>query len=149
MLDFDTVVVSVAGIALSMWRIATVWTVRGSNSGGGEISASIQNVSGVHTVSYAVGSGSFPGVKRSGHGIKNPPQSSAEVNKRVELYLCSPSWPPWPVLGWTLHFYWMRHHDKPWHFDSRPQRFSSTKKAELWMHFRNNLVDHPLPLRIK
>ena len=30
------------------------------------------------------------------------PPSSAEVKERVELYICSPSGPSWPVLGWTL-----------------------------------------------
>jgi len=31
------------------------------------------------------------GVKRSGRGVDHPPPSSAEVKKRVELYLYSPS----------------------------------------------------------
>jgi hypothetical protein len=42
---------------------------------------------------------SFLGVKRLGRGIDHPPPSSAEVKERVELYLCSPSGPSWPVLG--------------------------------------------------
>ena len=46
---------------------------------------------------------SFPGVKRPGPGVDQPPQSSAEVKDRVELYFCSPSWPSWPVLGWTFY----------------------------------------------
>jgi hypothetical protein len=29
----------------------------------------------------------------------HPPQSSAEVKERVELYLCSTSRPSWPVIG--------------------------------------------------
>ena len=33
-----------------------------------------------------------------------PLLSSAEVEGRVELYICSPSGPSWPVLGWTLSF---------------------------------------------
>jgi hypothetical protein len=45
---------------------------------------------------------SFPGVKRQGRGVDHPPPSSAEIKERVELYLCSPSGPSWPVLGWTL-----------------------------------------------
>jgi hypothetical protein len=40
----------------------------------------------------AVGTGSFPGVKRSGRVIDHPPPSSAEVKERVEIYI-SPSWP--------------------------------------------------------
>jgi hypothetical protein len=38
-----------------------------------------------------MGTGAFPGVKRPGRGVKNPPRSSAEVKKGVELYLYSPS----------------------------------------------------------
>ena len=40
------------------------------------------------------------GVKRPGRGVDPP--SSAEVEGRVELYICSPSGPSWPVLGRTL-----------------------------------------------
>ena len=42
---------------------------------------------------------SFPGVKRPGRGVDQPPPSSAEVKERVELYLYSPSGPSWHVLG--------------------------------------------------
>ena len=49
--------------------------------------------------SFAMGTGSFPGVKRPGRGVNHPPLSSAEVKKRVHLYLYSPSGPSWPVLG--------------------------------------------------
>ena len=38
------------------------------------------------------------GVKRPGRGANHPP-SSAEIEGRVELYICSPSEPSWPVLG--------------------------------------------------
>jgi len=44
---------------------------------------------------------SFPGVKRPGRGVYHPPQSSAEVKERVELYLYTPSGSSWPVLGGT------------------------------------------------
>ena len=33
----------------------------------------------------------FPGVKRPGRGVDNPPVSSAEVKERVELHIYSPS----------------------------------------------------------
>jgi hypothetical protein len=36
------------------------------------------------------------------HGVDHPPSSSAEVKERVELYLCYPSGPLWPVLWWTV-----------------------------------------------
>jgi hypothetical protein len=59
-----------------------------------------------------MGTESFPGVRRTGRGIDHPPASSAEVKKRVELYLYSPSGPSWPVRGRplplpsTLFIYW-------------------------------------------
>jgi hypothetical protein len=44
----------------------------------------------------------FPGVRRPGRGVDYPPPSSAEVKKRVELYLFFPSGTSWPVLRWTV-----------------------------------------------
>ena len=64
-------------------------------------SAPVQTVPGAHPASYTTGTGSFPGVKRPGCGVDHPPSSSAEVDGRVELYICSPSGPSWPVLGRT------------------------------------------------
>ena len=46
-----------------------------------------------------------PGLSRgqSGRGVVlTTPTSSAEVEGRVELYICFPSGPSWPVLGWIL-----------------------------------------------
>ena len=37
--------------------------------------------------------GLFPGVKRPGRGLDHPPQSSAKVKERVELYPYTPSVP--------------------------------------------------------
>jgi len=45
-----------------------------------------------------MGTRSFTGVKQLGHGVDNPPPSSAEVKERVELYLYSPFGSSWPVL---------------------------------------------------
>jgi hypothetical protein len=42
-------------------------------------SAHVQTGPGAHPASYTVGTGSFPGVKRPGRGVDNPPPSSAEV----------------------------------------------------------------------
>jgi len=69
---------------------------------GARFSVPIQTIPGTHPASYTMGSGSFPGVKRPWRGVDHPPQSSAEVKERVELYLYSPSGPSWPVPGWTL-----------------------------------------------
>jgi len=69
---------------------------------GARFSAPIQTSPEVHPASYTMGTGSLPGVKRPGRGVGHLPPSSAEVKERVELYLCSPSGPSWPVLGWAL-----------------------------------------------
>ena len=53
-------------------------------------------------VSYTVGTGSFPGVKRPGRGLDHLPRYSAEVKERVKLYINSTSWPAWPFIRWTL-----------------------------------------------
>ena len=37
-----------------------------------------------------------------GRGVDHPTPSSAEVKERVDLYLCSPSGPSWPVVECTL-----------------------------------------------
>jgi len=66
---------------------------------GARFSTLVQTRPGAHSASYAMGTGSFPGVKRPGHGADYPLPSSAEVKEIVELYLYSPSGPSWPVLG--------------------------------------------------
>jgi hypothetical protein len=66
---------------------------------GARFSAPVQTGPGTHAASYTIGTGSFPGVKRQERGVDDPPPSSAEVKKRVELYLYSTSGPSWPVLG--------------------------------------------------
>jgi len=50
---------------------------------------------------------SFPVVEWPGRD-DHPPQSSAEVKERVELYLYSPSGPSWPVVGWMYLFFFCR-----------------------------------------
>ena len=69
---------------------------------GARFSAPLQTSPGAHPASYAMGTGSFLGVKQPGCGIDHPHPSSAKVKKRVELYLFSSSGPLWPVLGWPL-----------------------------------------------
>jgi hypothetical protein len=61
--------------------------------------APVQTAPGAQPAPYAMGTGSFPEVKRPGRGFDHLPPSSAEVKERVELYLYSPSGPSWPVLG--------------------------------------------------
>jgi hypothetical protein len=66
---------------------------------GARFSAPVQTGPGAYPASCAMGTVSFPGVKRPGRGVDHPPPSSAKVKGRVELYLYSPSGPSWPVLG--------------------------------------------------
>jgi hypothetical protein len=65
--------------------------------GGGRFSALVQTDPGAQPVSYTMGTGSFPGVKRPGHGVDHPPSYRAEAKERVELYLYYTSGPYWPV----------------------------------------------------
>jgi hypothetical protein len=77
-----------AGIAQSVYRLATGWTVRGSNPSGRVIfSAPIPTGPGAHPASYTMDTGSFQETKRPGRGLDHPPPSTAEVKERVELYL--------------------------------------------------------------
>ena len=69
---------------------------------GQEFSAPVQTGPKAHPAFYIMGTGSFPGVKRLGRDADHPPPSSAEVEGRVQLYICSPSGPSWPVLGRAL-----------------------------------------------
>jgi len=41
----------------------------------------------------------FPGVKQLGRVVDHQPPFSAEVEGRIQLYICSPSWVSWSVLG--------------------------------------------------
>ena len=63
-------------------RLASSWTVRGSNLGGVRFSAFVHTISGAHPASsYTMGTACFPGVKRPGRGVDHPPPSGAEIKK--------------------------------------------------------------------
>jgi hypothetical protein len=83
----------------------------GSNPGGGEIFRTRPDRPwGPPSLLYNGYRVSFPGVKLPGRGVDHPPSSSARVKERVELYLCSPSGPSWPVLGRTLPLRYILQH---------------------------------------
>ena len=56
-------------------------------------SATVKTIPGAHPASYKMGTGSFQGVKRPGHGVDHSHPSSTEVKERVELCLYSTSGP--------------------------------------------------------
>jgi hypothetical protein len=68
-----------ARIAQMVLRLATGWTVRGSNPGGVRFFAHVPTGPGAHSVPCTMGTGSFPGVKRLGHGADHLLPPSAEV----------------------------------------------------------------------
>jgi hypothetical protein len=90
---FTFCIVTLAGIAQSVWRLATGWTVWKSNPGGerefqhpsrpalGSTQPAIQGVL-AHSL----------GIQRWGLGVDYTP-SSAEVKEKVEIFLDSPSGP--------------------------------------------------------
>jgi hypothetical protein len=57
--------------------------------------APVHSGPGAHPASYTMGTRSFPGVKRLGHGIDHPPPSNAKVEGRVQLHLL----PLWAFLA--------------------------------------------------
>jgi hypothetical protein len=58
---------------------------------GARFSAPVQTGPGVHPTSYTMDTESSPRTKRPGRSADHPPPPSAEVEERVELYICSPS----------------------------------------------------------
>ena len=99
--------VPTAGVWADMWSRYSD-SLQGGRSGdripvGAIFSAPVQAGSGAYPASYTMSSGSFPGVKRPGRGVDNPPASSAEVKERVELYLYCPSG---SILSSPLFTFW-------------------------------------------
>jgi hypothetical protein len=87
--------------------IATRYELNGQgieSQWGVSFSLPIQRGAGTHSASYAMGTGSIPGVKWSGRGVDHPTPTSAKVKERVKLWIYSTSVHSWPVLGWPLPF---------------------------------------------
>ena len=66
-----------AGMAQSVQWLAKRRMIRGSNPGRGDIF----RTGGAHPVSYTVGTGSFPGIKRPGRGVDHPPKLAPRLKK--------------------------------------------------------------------
>ena len=93
-----------AGVAQLVLWFNTRLTVRGSSQGGGDIFRTSPDLTWGPPASYTskMGTESFPRGKAAGVWRWPPTPSSTEVEGRVEVYICSPSGPSWPVLWWTL-----------------------------------------------
>ena len=51
----------------------------------GGFSTTVHTGPGVRPASYTMGTGSFPGVKRPGRGVDDPPPYRAKAKERIEL----------------------------------------------------------------
>ena len=116
------------GIATRYWldcpRIESRWEAR--------FSAPVQTGPGAHPASYTMGTGSFLEVKRPGRGVVHPPTSSANVEGSVELFICSPSRPSWPVIGTALPL--RLPSPLPLHFTFFDGVFDAISKKCKWIH---------------
>ena len=107
--------------------------------------APVQTSPGAHPASYTIGTWSFLGVKRPGRGVDQPPPSSAEVEGRVELYICSPSRRLWPVLRRSLQYAYTTHcwgrFEMPY-FGTANQSAAQTTAttASIKRHYRPNIL---------
>ena len=64
-------------------------------------SAPVQTGPGAYPASCTTGFETFPGVKRQGRGVDQPPHLEARLKKEYS-YTSTPSGPSWPVLGRIL-----------------------------------------------
>jgi hypothetical protein len=81
-----------AGIAQSVWRLTTGWTVRGSNSGGGEFLRTCPDRPwGPPSLLYNECRLSFLGVKQPGRGVNHLPHLLPRLKKEYS-YICTPLW---------------------------------------------------------
>ena len=79
-----------AGIAQSVQRIGTGWAVRGSNPSGNEILRTRPDrPCGPPSLLYNGYRLTFPGVKRSGRGVNNPPHLASKL-KKEQSYTSTP-----------------------------------------------------------
>ena len=69
---------------VTVFKIATRYGLDGpgiQSCWGTRFSSPVQTGPGAHTTSCTMGTGSFPGVNRPGHGLDNPPHLVPRLNK--------------------------------------------------------------------
>jgi hypothetical protein len=97
---------SIDGRAGLEWSSRYSWKFWRSNPGGSEIFHTLQDQPwSPHYLLHDVHPVSFLEVKRPEPGVDKPSPSSAEVDKRVNLYLYSTCGLSIPVLRWNLAFW--------------------------------------------
>ena len=69
----------VVGIASSVQRLASGWTVQGSNPGVCKVSREIQTGPETHPLSCRMDTGAFRGAKQQAHCADQPPSYNAEL----------------------------------------------------------------------
>ena len=94
----------VAGIASSVQRFASDWTVRGSNPGMCEVLREIRTGPETHSLSCRIDTGSFRGVKQQANRPDRPPSYDAELR----IGRSSPSVPAQTCRGVTFTFTYRR-----------------------------------------
>jgi hypothetical protein len=77
----------------------TGWKVRNQTPVEPKYSASIYTGPGAHPLQCSVHRVSFPGIKRSWHGVNHSPPYSTEFKETVELNTYFPTVPSWRVVG--------------------------------------------------
>jgi hypothetical protein len=82
-----------AGVAQSLFQLATGWTVRGSNTDGGDIFRTRPDQPRGPTSLLYNGYRVIPEGKAAGEWRYHPPTTSTEVKERVGLYRYSTSGP--------------------------------------------------------
>jgi hypothetical protein len=76
-------IVSGAGIAQTVQQLVKEGRSRDLIPVKARFTAPVQTGPGTHPASYITRTGSFPGVKRMGHGVDRPPPSTAEFKERL------------------------------------------------------------------
>jgi hypothetical protein len=79
-----------AGIAQSLQRLATNWTVKDQIPVEASFSACVRTGAGAHPASYTFVTGLLSASTPLGSGVEHPPPSKAEVKERIVIYLYSP-----------------------------------------------------------